>query len=734
MLWPGAESLHAAPVPWLSPLASAESAYLRSQAGSRVHWLPWGEEAFKLAEKEGKPVFVSIGYFTCHWCSLMHRESFDTPEGAAFLNENFVNVLVDRFERPDLDRLFLRYALRAIKKNGWPLNVWLTPKGLPFRAVTFLPAENKGNGTFARVAEHTARSWTGDSEHITAQVASASADFEWLERPENHGLSSRAERPQPPFQPAPATLDAAAAAIAGEFDPVSAGFGRAPKFPPAARLEVLARSFSKYQAANPDRAAEARRMIAATLTSMARGGIHDQIDGGFFRYSLDEAWRRPYFEKLLTDQAEISLAFLTGWQVTGNEEFARSASSALHYALAELAAPGGGFWNGEHCESLPPGAKSPVEGAYYAWQAADFATTAGAPAAKLLTEAFGIRDGGNLLPGPPPLAGLENPNIPYLALTREEAARRSGLPEAGSAAIFAEGVENLRRARGTRPRPPLDRILVASGNGRMISALARAGTALGEPALVESAVRCASFIRRQLAAPDDSVLFHSCLDRPGTLPATSEDYASVISGLLDLYSATGHSDWLSWAARLQEKMNTLFRDPANDGYFDAQEGASGVYARLKPFDDAAATSANALAARNLLRLGAILNRPDLTAQAGRLVTAFPVYLNRAPGIVPGLALAADLTLEPFTECVLTGPVDAPDCAAVRHAWLARYRPEVVLVHLDPADEAGRKLLGEKNPALSQSQFFDGQPSATLCRGFVPLEPSLPAARLADRWR
>ncbi|MGI8602543.1 MAG: thioredoxin domain-containing protein [Verrucomicrobiales bacterium] len=723
------------PVSRASRLITEDSTYLRQSLDSLIDWHAWGEAAFARARRENKALFVSIGYFSCHWCALMERETFNQPDVARLMNENFINVKVDRFERPDLDRSYMRFMTETSGKNGWPLNLWLTPDRAPFRGVIFLPAVDQGQGTFQAVAQQTARFWQKDSEYLKQQTL--------------RDLDRFAAHIKPPeMMPLRITNDlfeTALRQIAAQFDPTSGGFGRVPKFPAPARLEFLRRwivrngSSAVGRADRPpdgqDHSEEVRSMITKTLEGMARGSLRDHLGGGFFRYSLDDSWRRPYFEKLILDQAMAARSYLMGYVVNPNEAWAGIARETLGYAERELSHPAGGFYNGEHCESVREAkATSPEEGAFYLWRREELLKTVG-DAAPVFELAYEPTGNGNAPPGSDPFKKLSGWNLLAETNSPGEISRRLNQPVEEIERSLANGRRALFEARASRPRPPLDRLVITQANGAMISALAQASAILSEPAYLKRAKVCARFVKTNLWDANKHQLFRCWLDRPATIPACSEDFAFLIEGLLDLYEASAEPEWLEFAAELQTSFDQGFLDSKDGGYFDAQTSAADLAIRLKNDDDASAVSSNALAALNLTRLAAILGRPEFLNTAKGILAAFPSHLSRNPGVVAGLTCAADSLRQPLLQVVIVGSATAPDVKTAREAvFRAPFARRVIVYLTETRREESTPATGQVPGSESLKPLPDGRPAVYFCRSLAVQSGPFPAAETAVHLR
>ncbi|MGH8875438.1 MAG: thioredoxin domain-containing protein, partial [Acidimicrobiia bacterium] len=445
-------------------LADATSPYLLQHADNPVDWYPWGEEAFTKARVEDKPVLLSVGYSSCHWCHVMAHESFEDPETALVMNELFVSIKVDREERPDVDSVYMEVVQAATGRGGWPMTIWLTPDGRPFYAGTYFPPEDRhGMPSFRRVMAAVAEAWAERREGISEQADRLTEAISQSLPPADH-------------LPGPEALSEAYRALEREYDPVNGGFGGAPKFPQQPVLDFLLRIHAAPWAP------QAGRMVARTLLNMARGGIHDHLGGGFSRYSVDSGWLVPHFEKMLYDNAQLARLYLWGWRELGVEEFRGVAIATIEYLVRDLVHPDGGFFAAEDADS------EGVEGKFYVWSREEFLETAGPEDGPVAAAFYGVTAEGN----------FEGATILHQARTLDEVAEQAQMSNGETAAAIERASRRLLAARSVRVRPGLDDKVVASWNGLTIRALAEAGAALDEPRYLEAARRCARFVLEEL--------------------------------------------------------------------------------------------------------------------------------------------------------------------------------------------------------------------------------------------
>ncbi|MBI2518682.1 MAG: thioredoxin domain-containing protein [Opitutae bacterium] len=724
-------------------LAAEKSPYLRQHADNPVDWLPWGDEALARARAEQKPIFLSIGYSTCHWCHVMAHESFENPAIAAVLNAHFVPVKLDREERPDLDRVYMTYVQHTTGHGGWPMSVWLTPDGKPFYGGTYFPPDDRqGRPGFQTVLEAIARHWSEQREKILSGADEVVAALQ------RYAAEGPAHEIKPEGAPAPApsafALAVAAACEQGfqyfyeTHDPRWGGFGGAPKFPRASALDFLFR-VAALQGAQTDAGQEAVKMAAHTLQRMAEGGLHDHLGGGFHRYSVDEQWHVPHFEKMLYDQAQIARNLLEARQATGIEVYAWVARGIFDYVRRDLTSPQGAFYSAEDADSLlVAGSPEHAEGAFYVWTKAELDEALGDDAAFFCAH-YGVLPDGNVAEDP--RDEFRGKNVLRQRRPLAQTAEDAGLSREAAVARLLACQEKLRAVRAKRPRPSRDDKVITAWNGLMISALAKGWQILGDEAdegrdgppgrpwdtarpavapYLQMATRAAEFIERELYDAATGVLHRSWREGRSNIQGFAEDYACLIQGLLDLYEAGFDIRWLQWAERLQEKMDELFWDAARGGYFNSRAGDASVIVRLKEDHDGAEPAPSSVAAMNLLRLDWMLGRPGARDQARRTVEAFRGQWSRAPHGLPGMLCAAALALESPRTVVLAGDPAASDFRALLAVLHERLGPRRALLCADGG--AGQQWLAARRPYLAEMQSREGRATAYVCEDFTCLAP------------
>jgi uncharacterized protein YyaL (SSP411 family) len=676
-------------------LVHATSPYLRQHAENPVEWYEWGEEAFAAARSQNRPVFLSIGYSTCHWCHVMAHESFENPDVAAVLNDYFVSIKVDREERPDIDRLYMAFVQATTGSGGWPMSVWLTPNAEPFFGGTYFPPTDRyGRPGFVTVLERIAELWSTERDNLIAQGA--------------HVIASL--KPSSPESVLPGALSAQPLAagyeqFARSYDSAEGGFGGGPKFPRPSVFNFLVRVDEPH----------AREMVLHTLRRMAAGGMRDHLGGGFHRYTVDGGWRVPHFEKMLYDQAQIVGSYIDAWKITGDPEFAQIARETLGYVSRCLTHPLGGFFSAEDADSLfEAGKPEHGEGAFYVWSQEEvdrlLASGFDPDAARIFDCHYGVEPSGNAPEGSDPHGEFTGKNILYERQSVEQTAAELNLdPEAVRDSLAASRLL-LSMAREQRPRPHLDDKVLTAWNGLMISAFASAGAALGEGAFLDSARRAATFIRNELTDPCGGALLRTWRNGKSAISGFAEDYAFLIHGLLDLYEADFDQQWLEWAIALQAKQDTLFFDRSVSSYLGSAEGDPLVPLRLRDDYDGAEPAANSIAALNLLRLGWMLHDETYVERAREVIGSFDAIMRGMPSAVPQMLCALDMLLTPPRQCVIAGRRDAADTAALAHALHRKFEPNRVL------------LLAGHSPATAAMTPDGGKAALYRCEDFACQAP------------
>jgi hypothetical protein len=726
-------------------LAAEKSPYLRQHADNPVDWLPWGPGALARARAEQKPIFLSIGYSTCHWCHVMAHESFEDAGVAEILNRDFVPVKVDREERPDVDRVYMTYVQHTTGHGGWPLSAWLTPEGRPFYGGTYFPREDRaGRPGFITVLNAIARHWREQREKIET---GATEVVEALRRIATEGGAHEVKPeggPRPLHESAGEAFEKCFQYFYESHDARWGGFGGAPKFPRASALSFLFRT-AALQGAQTEFGQEAVNLAAHTLQRMAEGGLHDHLGGGFHRYSVDEQWHVPHFEKMLYDQAQIALNCLEARQATGREVFGWLARDIFDYVRRDLTSPTGGFYSAEDADSAPPEAAASdkgqvtsdkkhrhAEGAFYVWTKAELEAVLGAEAAFICAH-FDVQPDGNVARDPQGEFTGKNILRQRRSLTVTAAEFKLALPAAEEKLLAALG--KLRGHRAQRPRPHLDDKIITAWNGFMISALARGHQVLGgapapAPDHLPAAVRAADFIRRELYDAGTGVLYRCWREGRSNIAGFAEDYAAMIQGLLDLYEADFEIRWLQWAEQLQAMMDGLFWDADRGGYFNSRADDPTVIVRLKEDYDGAEPAPNSVAAMNLIRLDWMIGGGDevdtrptgMNYRERALLTIESLHpqWSRAPHALPQLLCALELALAEPRTVVLAGDPAAADFRAWAAVVHEKHGPRRAVLCADGA--RGQRWLAERKPYLAGMKPAGGRATAYVCENFTCRAP------------
>jgi hypothetical protein len=633
----------------MNRLSKEKSPYLLQHANNPVDWYPWGEEAFEKSARENKPIFLSIGYSTCHWCHVMEHESFEDPATAAILNEHFVPVKVDREERPDVDRVYMLFVQASTGSGGWPMSVWLTPERKPFYGGTYFPPDNRfGRPGFKSILHSLAQAWKDDRTRVEESGARV---VEQLKEYAAQG-AGKGEAGQ-------GALDSAFYGFRRMFDSRLGGFGGAPKFPRPSVHNFLLR----YYAATKNE--EALEMVLLTLREMAKGGMNDQLGGGFHRYSVDERWFVPHFEKMLYDQAQIATSSLEAFQITRDGQYASAARDIFSYVQRDLTHPDGGFYSAEDADSDAGGVKR--EGAFYVWGREEIVEALGPRDAEIFCTRFGVEAGGNVEEDPHgEFRGL---NILYQARSIEETAAQSGASVDETRGVLRGAIGRLLERRTKRARPHLDDKILTAWNGMMISAFAKGAQALGEDRYADAAAGAAKFIRTRLWDEGRRILLRRFRDGESAIDGFLDDYACAILGFLDLYETRFDAADFHFAERLAERAIELFEDRENGGFFSAGEDAENLVLRLKDDYDGAEPSGNSTMTMALLRLARMTGREHFRAPAARTLEAFSGKMASGGAGVPQMLVALQFSLGKPMEIVLAGPGSGAMLAAIRRRFL-----------------------------------------------------------------
>jgi uncharacterized protein len=667
-------------------LIHESSPYLRQHAHNPVDWYPWGEEARARARRENKPILLSVGYSACHWCHVMERESFEDEETARVMNALFVNIKVDREERPDVDQVYMNAVQMLTGRGGWPMTVFLTPDGKPFYAGTYFPPEDRyGMPAFRRVLLGVAQAYRDKPREVESTVAQVMAGLQRIET----------------LSPTPAPVDAdllsrAAAALSRAYDSAHGGIGQAPKFPNTAVFDLFLRA---YDATGEPRYLE---MVLHTLRAMARGGVYDQLGGGFHRYAVDERWLVPHFEKMLYDNAQLVPLYLAAYQITADRFFADIARDVLDYAAREMRNPEGGFFSTQDADS------EGEEGKFYLWDAGEVRRLLGDQEAEIVCRYWDITEAGN----------FEGRNILHVTLEIEQLAKLFRRDPTEVRRVLADARTALRTARSRRVPPGLDDKVLASWNALMISAFAKAAEVLGEAAYLQIAVDGATFVESKLRNPrQPERLLSTYKDGAARLNGYLDDYAFFVAALLDVFEASQQPGYLERAATLADAMLAHFWDSARAGFFFTSDDHEALIVRGKPAFDGSIPSGNSVAAHALLRLYHYTERADYLARAEAMLRLFATSMGEQPFGFANMLCAADFYVRKPREIVV---VPATRDAA-GDALLARirrtYLPNRTLLVADPTRSARLpSVLQDKRPV-------GGKPTVYVCHGMTCSAPA-----------
>ena len=669
-------------------LGLEKSPYLLQHAHNPVHWFPWGEEALEKAREEDKPIFLSVGYATCHWCHVMAHESFENQEVAEVLNASFVPVKVDREERPDIDMIYMNACQAMTRGGGWPLSVFLNPDGSPFFAGTYFPREPRmGMPGFTELLRHIARLWGQDRQRLRTlggevvqalQTGPASGESDALAGEE--------------------LLEEAFSQLLSSFDREQGGFGPAPKFPTPHNLSFLLRYHRRTGSL------QARAAVEKTLQAMRNGGLFDQIGLGFHRYSVDGQWLVPHFEKMLYDQAGLAMAYAQAFQATGEQRYARVVEEIFTYVLRDMTSPEGAFFCAQDADS------EGREGLFYVWTPEQITGVLGKDRADLFCRFYDIRKGGNFEDGL---------SIPHVPLEPADFAVREGMALEELESRLQADREILFQERTRRPAPLKDDKILTSWNGFMIAALAIGARALGHSGYARAAGRAVDFLQSALT-PGRGRLLRRYRDGEARLPGYADDYAFLVWGLIELYEATFEPEYLEKAVLLQESMVTLFHDKNLGGFFFSGSENESLVIRSKEAYDQAVPSCNAVAAMNLLRLGRMTGVTGWEQLAEQTVGAFSDTLSRVPSAHTHLLGAVDFLSGPAREIVIAGDPGSRDTEDMLRAAHRAFLPNTVLL-LRPTGSQAEKILSVA-PHLRPMEPVDGRATAFVCQQHTCREP------------
>ncbi|MDY6972143.1 MAG: thioredoxin domain-containing protein [Thermodesulfobacteriota bacterium] len=679
----------------LNRLVNEKSPYLLQHAGNPVSWYPWSEEAFQKAKKENKPIFLSIGYATCHWCHVMAHESFEDEEVARILNEYYISIKVDREERPDVDKIYMSVCQSLTGRGGWPLSIFMTPEGKPFFAGTYFPKLGRlGMTGFIDILKQISAMWQNDNQRILK----TSEEITGL-------INSKAHSGSSDHVMGLDTLKKGYTQLANNFDSLLGGFGSAPKFPTPHNLSFLLR----WHHRNSDPLA--LEMVEKTLDSMRRGGIFDQIGFGFHRYSVDEKWLVPHFEKMLYDQALSAIAYTEAYQVTGKVEFARVAREVFTYVLRDMTAPDGGFYCAEDADS------EGEEGLFYLWEYKDIKEYLGEEVGELFCRFYNITKEGNFEQGR---------NIPHITVPISTFAKKEGMDPTELNKTLRHAREILFDIRKKRVHPLKDDKILTSWNGLMIAAFAKGYQALGDQSYAHAARKAVDFVLKNLRSPEGRILRRYRL-KEAAYPGYLDDYAFFVWGLIELYEATFEVTLLEEAVAINNAMFDIFWDQEGGGFFFTGKGNETLITRAKEIYDGALPSGNSVAASNFVRLSRMTGDVSLEKKAEQLTRSFSNEVFRYPMAYTQLLLAVDFMVGPSKEIVIAGDPGHESTKAMVNAVHKKFLPNKVLLLRSNGVE------GERLAALSSFVKpmvpIDRKATAYVCERYACKTPTTDASQL-----
>ncbi|HYG36340.1 MAG TPA: thioredoxin domain-containing protein [Clostridia bacterium] len=651
-------------------LGQEKSPYLLQHQFNPVDWYAWGEEAFAQARKEDKPIFLSIGYSTCHWCHVMERESFEDPAVAAFLNRHFISIKVDREERPDVDKIYMTFVQATTGQGGWPLSAFLTPDLKPFFGGTYFPPDNKhGRPGFLHLLQQIHQLW----QTRRADLADSASEMHSRLKQAVNAASETTDQAL-----APDILRRAGLLFKEHYDPQYGGFGTAPKFPQPSQPQFLLRYAKRFHD-DP-----ATQMVLHTCDRMAAGGIHDQLGGGFARYSVDAQWLVPHFEKMLYDNAQLIQLYLDAYLVSGEARHADVVRDILQYVLRDMTHPEGGFHSAEDADS------EGHEGKFYCWTKQELSRLLTPEEFNVAVQYFGITETGNFVDHshPQPL-----PNQNVLSVVRPD------LPES-DVPLLESAKRKMFEAREKRVRPHLDDKVLASWNGLMLGALARAYAVLGDTEYLTAAEKNVAFIKQNLWDEPAKTLYHRWRDGERDQVELLTGYAFQLSGVLDLYESTLDPAYLTFAIALAESALAKFYDSENGGFWQSAPGVQDLILRLKEDYDGAEPAGNSVIILALLKLGRIAGREEFTAAAEKSLRAFAPRLQEIPQAVPYLLQGLDFWIEEPKRVVVAGDPAHPKANELLRTIHSVYQPnKVVLGNKGPVESFARTLPEKSGPTV-----------------------------------
>jgi uncharacterized protein YyaL (SSP411 family) len=682
-------------------LAQSRSPYLLQHVANPVDWHEWGETAFHIAKERDMPIFLSVGYSTCHWCHVMAHESFENEAIASKMNSHFVNIKVDREERPDVDRIYMAFVQSLTGGGGWPMSVWLTPDLKPFYGGTYFPPQNRyGRIGFSELIDKIGALWREKRADLSEQsnkYVNTLTESSIPDHPKEAGLTMEA-------------ADRCLEELDQQFDDRWGGFGAAPKFPMPSYL-----SFLLERVDFGEQSEEERKLLGITLDRMAEGGIRDFIVGGFHRYSVDRYWHVPHFEKMLYDQGQLATVYADSSRLLGRMDDLATASEIVSYVGERLAAPEGGIYSAEDADSpLPGNPTKSGEGAFYVWKAGELKGALDEKSFSVFSAAFGIRSEGNTKPESDPHGDFRGYNVLMRSMSNDEVAQSLSLEKDEVAQIVRDSLILLKSIRSQRPRPHLDDKVLAGWNAYMISGACKTYQSGGDASTLSLATAAGEFVYSRLFDEPTSTLYRAFRIERGDTPAFAEDYASSVIAFVDLYESTGDEMWLIRAERFAESLIEAFWDEKGHGFFATPIGDESLIARLKDDYDGAEPSANSLAAIALLKLGSLLGDERYDEYARKTIEAFRYQWSNTPRAMALMLVAQMRTQRPAQQIVVVGDRDSDCFKAFREAIFAKRKRHSVLLYLGKKSD----WIATRNMRLSEFERNDEGPAVYLCENYT----------------
>ena len=668
-------------------LVGEKSPYLKQHAFNPVHWFPWSEQAFQKARAEDKPIFLSIGYSTCHWCHVMERESFEDADVARLMNETFVSIKVDREERPDIDSYYMTVCQAMTGTGGWPLTIFMSPDQKPFLAATYLPKENRhGRAGLLQLIPRIKEMWRNQRDSI---FESAQQVTEYVKQIASGSTGGKLDDN---------ILTRTYDLLSDAYDEAAGGFGPAPKFPTTQHIFFLLRHFLRTKTEG------SRTMVEHTLRSMRMGGIYDHVGHGFHRYSTDDHWRTPHFEKMLYDQALLTMAYTEAFQLTGNMLFQKTAEHIIAYVLRDMKSPESTFYTAEDADS------EGGEGLYYLWTAKEISKILGPGELEVFTNAFNIKRDGNYTES---AARIPMPrNLLYMTKSSETLAAESGLTPEEFGTRLHSALEKIFANRSKRTRPHKDMKVLCDWNGLMIAALSRAARVLANDDYLRAAQAAATFILKSMRTSHGG-LYHQYMEGEPAVGGFLDDYAFLIWGLIELFQATFIPVYLQEALSLTERASELFWDARTGSFFSTAEDSE-LPIRMKESYDGAVPSGNAIAASNHIRLGRLTGRPELEEKSFRILDAFGKRIGHNPLGHTQALVAFYQAVSPAPHVVIYGEAGSQDTLRMVRTVNTSKDIDTTVIHVSEGDSA---LMGDIAPSIRHFKKLNGKTTAYVCRDY-----------------